>query len=71
MNFSLFIAGCVVGFFTGVVVTANTAPFTPAAKRNAVKQGHAEYYLDNNHDRQFRWLPTPAPKTDSETHSEN
>lgn len=26
-------------------------------ERAAVKAGHAEYYLDNNNERQWRWLP--------------
>lgn len=31
-------------------------------RNEAAKQGHAEYYLDENHQRQWRWLPNQTRK---------
>ena len=33
-----------------------------AWRTEAIKQGHAEYYLDAEHERQWRWLPAPSKK---------
>lgn len=37
-----------------------------SAERAAVKAGHAEYYLDDKNDRQWRWKPLPAEKPPTE-----
>ena len=56
------------GWFLGVVITAIAAEFGDRYvrahewQRQAIDAGHAEYYLDENYDKQFRWLPThPSP----------
>lgn len=51
----------VAGFLLGVSLIAFFGYNTPAAwelvRREAVQQHHAEYYLDDKHERQWRWLP--------------
>lgn len=32
-------------------------------QEEAVKAGHAEFFIDEDHERQFRWL-TPEPQED-------
>lgn len=44
------------GFATGQVQVEGRC------ENDAVKQGHAEYYLDENHQRQWRWLPNQTRK---------
>lgn len=43
----------VLGFWFGFVAGAGGA--YNSAKDSAVESGHAEYYLDDKHQRQFRW----------------
>lgn len=49
------------GFYSAIiglwvlVVLAPGPPLGPLAVEEAVKQGHAEYYLDDKHERQWRW----------------
>ncbi len=52
-------------FFIGIVVSAILCAFASYlnpmhtwAKLEAVKQGHAEFYLDDHYEKQWRWLPT-------------
>lgn len=33
-------------------------------KTDAVECGHAEYFLDNDHSRQWRWLPVPNERSE-------
>lgn len=50
--------GLVVGFIVGItagIMVASVVHFT--WKERAVKQGKAEFYLDSNHNRQWRWKP--------------
>ena len=49
-GFALFIA-IIIGFFAGVIFDAHY--FRDAA----VRKGHAEYYLDKDFKRQWRWKP--------------
>ncbi len=55
--------GGIVGWISLLVLTAIVSSFGGAVwgwsyhKEHAVKAGHAEYYLDANNDRQWRWLP--------------
>ena len=41
------------GFISGVFGTNPRSYF----EAEAVEAGHAEYYLDENYDKQWRWLP--------------
>ena len=60
--------GCVefgvVGFVLGIVFTLfMIITLVPSPReflqKEAVKAGHAEYYLDEDYQRQWRWLPVP------------
>lgn len=48
-----------IGFLLGITVSIIFVGFTlgdqGSLKAEAVEAGHAEYYLDENHDRQWRW----------------
>jgi len=48
------IAGAVYGFFH-LGVQLGREEVTEEFQDDAVKQGHAEYYLDSNNERQWRW----------------
>ena len=39
-------------------IVATRAVVTEGWQNEAVKVGHAEFYLDKEHQRQWRWLPT-------------
>jgi hypothetical protein len=45
----VFIVGWIIGFVVGFCVATNEF------EKTAVKQGKAEYYLDENNERQWRW----------------
>lgn len=45
----------IIGFIAGALGTKNPRSYFEA---EAVEAGHAEYYLDENYDKQWRWLPT-------------
>jgi len=51
----IILIGFGVGLFIGLALGGTVAE--DAAKDNAVKTGHAEYYLDKDHNKQWRWLP--------------
>jgi hypothetical protein len=40
-----------------LIVCLIASPMNGAAKQEAVKAGKAEYYLDNDNNRQWRWKP--------------
>lgn len=46
-----------VGFGTGAILASALTAFLADClwRHEAVNQGHAEYYLDENHKRQWRW----------------
>lgn len=53
----LFTTIYVIGFVTGGCIENNSF------KLQAVKLGVAEYYLDDEYNKQFRWkLPVPVPE---------
>ena len=43
------------GMFFGGLVTGLVTPEN-LSKDEAVESGHAEYYIDENHDKAFRWV---------------
>lgn len=45
----VFIVGGIIGFVVGFCVATNEC------EKTAVKSGHAEYYLDENNNKQWRW----------------
>jgi hypothetical protein len=49
------ILGAIIGALVAGVVTYHTS--IDGLRGEAVKQGVAEYYLDSEHDKQFRWKP--------------
>lgn len=55
-----------IGLFFGCFLTSCVAALViylvfDGWKSEAVKHGHAHYYLDKNHIRQWEWLPKPTP----------
>ena len=51
-----FIVGIISMFIVSVICVAYVLPIG-VTKDETVKQGHAEYYLDEDNQRQWRWLP--------------
>lgn len=45
----MFIVGVIIGFVIGFRVATNEY------EKTAVKSGHAEYYLDEDNNKQWRW----------------
>ena len=54
---SLLLCVCIGGIIEGECATTRW-------QNAAVRNGHAEYYLDITHERQWRWLPSPVPTTE-------
>jgi uncharacterized protein YcfJ len=46
------VIGSLIGFIAGLAMCDNA--YT-AIRNGAVDKGHAEYYLDDKHERQWRW----------------
>ena len=64
MKFSDNAGAMIQGFFIGsslmtiaFISMIKAYPMTVQAQSEAVKAGHAEYYLDAKNERQWRWLP--------------
>ena len=53
------VLSCILGVRAGCRVTR------AELERSAIEAGHAEYYLDHNHQRQWRWKPTNATPPDA------
>lgn len=54
-----------VAAFIGVVLyTGGRCDERDKWEKEAVERGHAEFYLDHNHERQWRWKPTTTITTD-------
>lgn len=56
MNKKILFAGFCIGFFTACSLV-NLTKMPQPSRDEAVKQGHAEYYLDKDNNKQWRWLP--------------
>jgi hypothetical protein len=55
-----FIAGCIGGYSQGC------KDMTEAMQFEAISNGHAEYYIDENHNKQWRWLEAARKETSHE-----
>lgn len=53
------LSASICSFISGFVLHISlTARMDEEWRNESVDSGHAEFYLDENHERQWRWLPT-------------
>ena len=57
--------GLVIVFAVAIVALATWAFVTAGWQKKAVAKGHAEFYLDASHNRQWRWRTNCVPQPEA------